>query len=69
MRWTGSRDDRRAENNRGVEQDSTGAYRTNHDIQTRFRDRVAEDPNLRRGVTIKSSRGYRWDLSDEGGVP
>src|SRR3712207_7788371 len=31
-------------------------------IQQGLRDKVADDPNLRHGVTITSARGYRWDL-------
>ena len=68
MRFS-SRIDRSAGNNRGVQQDPEGRFHPNWRIQQGLRDKVADDPNLRRGVTITSARGYRWDLSDKDGTP
>lgn len=37
-----------------------GKYKTNAQKQADLRDRVLDDPDISRGVTITSATGHRW---------
>lgn len=53
-------------NNRSVDRDDAvdGKFKTNAVKQGQLRDKILNDPEISRGVTVTGATGHRWTRGD-----